>query len=177
MAKIGDLDSIVNNLVGRGLVSPKMVGRSVGQALIEELKNLPSNLAQSSAIRSNTQSRRLSTFQNQIAPTAPVVSSGGRGRSLSSGVPIPVAKSLGGLGSKDFITSVISDPATGKPALRSFQADSPIVQELGLDKPNLPLTTGVRFGSIPFANLEALISDLLQTSVNPRQQLQITNSL
>lgn len=64
---VGDIERMVEGLVNRGLISPKMVGRSVGQATIEELKNLGSNLAESSATLQRNEQQRLSLFKVQAA--------------------------------------------------------------------------------------------------------------
>lgn len=66
MAKVGELDTIVENLVGRGLVAPKFVGRQVGQAMIENLKSLPQALAESQATTETSRINRLSDFKGGV---------------------------------------------------------------------------------------------------------------
>lgn len=63
---LGELDRIVESLVNRGLISPKMVGRQVGQATINELQNLGSSLGTSNAIHANNSIKNTNQLKQQI---------------------------------------------------------------------------------------------------------------
>lgn len=64
---VGDIERLVEGLVNRGLVSPKMVGRTVGQATIDELQNLGSDITQSQTRLQREQESRLSDIQSRVA--------------------------------------------------------------------------------------------------------------
>lgn len=69
MARVGETERLVDSLVNRGLVAPKFVGRQVGQATIEELKNLGTSLATSQATRRNEDINRAFDFSKQASQT------------------------------------------------------------------------------------------------------------
>ena len=69
MAKVGELETLVDNLVNRGLVSPKFVGRQVGQALIDELTNVGSDVARNQSILQQRQSSSLKSLQKDLLDT------------------------------------------------------------------------------------------------------------
>lgn len=64
---VGDIEQLVEGLVNRGLVSPKMVGRTVGQATIEQLKNLGNNVAESQMRLQREQEERISSMKVNVA--------------------------------------------------------------------------------------------------------------
>ncbi len=62
---VGDIERLVEGLVNRGLVSPKMVGRTVGQATIDTLQNLGKDMATSQIKLEREQEQRLSNLRSR----------------------------------------------------------------------------------------------------------------
>lgn len=67
---VGDIERLVEGLVGRGLISPKMVGRTVGQATIDELQNLGRSVNESQMRLQREQESRISDIRSQVAKQA-----------------------------------------------------------------------------------------------------------
>lgn len=190
MARVGDLEHLVENLVGRGLVAPKFVGRQVGQAMIEELSSLGSNLAQSSATRQVERERQVSSVARQAASNPPAVS-GARGNNLSKfqallqkGIPVP----LGHYATPSGASSVLSAFPTAKGLdVRNISnvsnpgvnpADQALVQLMlkssGLDLTQIP-QTGIALSGRTFGSLQELIAAITAGGVNPELTNQFLN--
>lgn len=177
MANVGELDRLVEGLVGRGLVAPKFVGRQVGQAMINELSNLPSNIAESSATRINQQSQRLADFQNQVIKNLPTPTNSLGINSLgikSSGGP---AKDI----TKPFVTSRtggtgffsgglnIATPTSEGFNTRNLKADNPLAQfALQNTQGNAPEVNLVQMDA-KFKSLLDIRNQLLGSTKNPDQ--------
>jgi hypothetical protein len=67
---VGDIERLVEGLVNRGIVSPKMVGRTVGQATIDELQNLGRSVNESQTRLQREQADRVSMVKSQVAKQA-----------------------------------------------------------------------------------------------------------
>lgn len=143
MAKVGELERLVEGLVNRGLVAPKFVGRQVGQSLIDELSNLGRNVATSQATRQQEQVSRLSDFQRQVLKSSPQIGIGGaRGAGGVGGQTKPFAFSRTSSGKINIAT-----PTSEGFSVRSLLEDNPLAQ---LAIKNLPNPR------IPDANVETV---------------------
>lgn len=169
MAKIGDLDRLVENLVGRGLVAPKFVGRQIGQSLIEELNNLDTNIATSAASMKNEEVNRLKEFQTQVSKNS-FNSSSGAG-SGSSGPAIDPNKPFSAGLVKDFGGSDAAQivlPSSEGFQLRSFGTESPIAQMAFKNtRSQTPDLNTVFMGNSQFKTLGDVRNKLLTATKNP----------
>lgn len=119
---VGDIEQLVDSLVNRGLVSPKMVGRAVGQATINELQNLGRNVGQSQATLQQQQSARLSQFQkliNQNRSSLQVGLGGGGGQRATSLTPdaLGLGKAERIFYSPDFQKATVELQTKGQPSI------------------------------------------------------------
>lgn len=161
MAKVGELERIVDNLVNRGLVAPKFVGRQVGQAVINDLRDLGSNLATSQATRASEERSRLSNFQRSLiqAPQMSIgSSSSGSGGSLSK--PTLIGSTKSGY-------AAIASPTSEGIKLRSFKSggvnqDLIDIAQQNTARPPIELDT-IYQGANTFKTLQDLIDNLLFT--------------
>lgn len=180
MARVGELESIVENLVGRGLVAPKFVGRSVGQAAIDELKGLGSELQGAAGRRQQEQQNKLQQVSSAAMENASKIKIGPTTEGLRSIAkdltkPFVVGAPHGGNG-----TGVISGlegrqavamPSSAGFQIRSLMPNDPLL-ELARKNTNVndqsqsPLDT-IFMGSGTFKTLADLRNRLLTTAKDP----------
>lgn len=179
MASLGELDRIVESLVGRGLVAPKFVGRQVGQALINELSNLPANIATSQATRASQDIKRQSDFARQVSSNRSGVGGSGAGGGLAAfakdlSKPFATGVTKGNIGGPETVAVAIQGPKGIE--LESRQFTDPLAQ-LALQNAigQLPQINTKYIGAGPIGSLQDVITELLRTSSNPEDVLRFFN--
>lgn len=175
MAKIGEIDNLIENLVGRGLIAPKFVGRQVGQSAIESLSGLQGELQASAAKQQADQIASLKDITRQQSQNKTRLQQGGvasptSNPGIASDLTKPFLVSKTNPGSSAFNPfTTIATPGSKGFNLTSHFANDPLVAlaQKNTLASNLP-ELDTQFMGADFKTLQDVRNKLFGSTKNPQ---------
>ncbi len=175
---VGDIEQLVEGLVNRGLVSPKMVGRTVGQATLSELSNLGKSITESQLNLERERLQRLDQLKQETAKNYNVYQIGAQKaqvdilnkqiadaqqkQRMASLRQLQLATQPQILGQTDRTYTLAIPRGQGKYGVQSIGKQSEQIKELAK---LLPKSRGLTLENIPKSNIEFMWGSNKTTSL------------